>query len=137
MKIIGRVMLNDRDARQIVAGATIDLPRTLFTGRMLKIASIGDLAWVAEPFRVFKSGRFGRQHIHEIVPGPYFGPNRVRLPKNVAPYMAELRMSLKTADMLRRCDSRCTLEIMSLGPDAVRCLIHMRQADQLLKGLAR
>jgi hypothetical protein len=132
MKVLGSYMIGTMDQRALVADGCIELPRDRIMARHLARADIGDLLWLKEPFALITSRQAGPQNIREIVVGPVGTPP----PAHIRHIVHHLRYSPRSALILERADTRATLEIMGILPDAVRCLVHMVQVDEFLKARA-
>jgi hypothetical protein len=136
MNVLGSCVIPFSEQRRLVEGASIDLPRERLMPKIVARAKIGDLIWAKEPWRMLKSRRFGPQGIREPAVGAVGTNAYSRLPPRVRAVAHLLRSENKRAEDLPRCDSRATLEIMSIGEHAVRVLVHMQQVDAFLKARA-
>jgi hypothetical protein len=131
MKVLGSILITPQRQLSIADGASWDIPRQSIKTRILKGAKIGDLLWVQEPHAEIKSYRFCPKKIHQMVRGS--SPLNLQMPAEIKPYQGQYHLYIHRACDLRRGDSMTTLEIMSLGDAAVRCLVHTAQVDDYLE----
>lgn len=132
MKVLGSYMIDRIAQRGLADGCSIDIPRDRIMARHLARAEIGDLLWLKEPHALIVSRQHGPKNVREIVVGPVGSP----IPPHLLPHLDKLKMTPRSALVLERAETRATLEIMGILPDAVRCQVHMTQVDAFLRARA-
>lgn len=126
-RILGHVTLGLLQQRELVPGATFELPLRQFRETIKWEAHIGDMAWVKEPWCMLMP--------HAIVlAGHFISLTKDRIPEIARKRGYKLEFHPDGRGLHRR-ESRFTLEVMGYTPDAgtVRLLVHECQIDHLVE----
>ncbi len=135
-KIIGHILIDRAQQRQIAHGATFSLPLAQFRETIKWAAHMGDFAWVKEPFVVatpteaYVGGR--RITAGAAVPGDV-GDYHDAIPSEIKarPYAVTVH---RTGEELRRSESRFTVEIVGFDrvANTIQFFAHRRQIDEFI-----
>lgn len=134
-KILGRVVLTERQARNLAEGVKLFIPGDQIRQHIKRPCTPGDFIWVQEPYyHCLPRNRWSCQTINTILPGPRIGmkfPEWIRKLPHRAVY--------KNGSQMPKSESRSTLVVEALGTDqdGVWCVIRMQQIDMLVAALVQ